>query len=217
MCCTVSSVAHTYTTNTILAGTHSFGVSVSNAFRATTQKIKDAVTSSIGQGVVGIGLGVCMHKIYAPLTEKILTLWGVEICSSPFLRLSRVSMILFSPLVCVIGPIIEEVSYRGDWPEFLQKKLKSFYINLDLSESCANTAARVTSVFFASLSFGLGHFFNAIVFWCNPVLFLPQVVAATIMGLVFSLAKELSGGLHMPIGMHIGNNTLVWVLYIFQR
>lgn len=55
------------------------------------------------------------------------------------------------------------------------------------------------------------HFSNALVFWCNPILFLPQVVAATIMGLMFGLAKEFTGDLYMPIGMHMGNNTLAWV------
>src|SRR3990170_5596683 len=212
---TVPSTDPFYTANAFLTGVHSFGVSAGEAFNATTQKIKDAVTSPVGQGVIGFGLGVGVHKIYGPLTEKIVKLLGVStILPDPFSGLSLGCKILLTPFICVIGPILEEKMFRGDLQGALKNKLNSFYVNLGLSDSDANTASRVTSVFFASVIFGLIHFTNAIVFWCNPVLFLPQVVAATIMGLVFGLAKEFSGELHMPIGMHIGNNSLAWAQYI---
>jgi membrane protease YdiL (CAAX protease family) len=100
--------------------------------------------------------------------------------------------------------------FRGDLQGALKDKLHSFYENIGFSNPDATIASRVTSVFFTSVIFGLLHFTNAIMFWCNPILFLPQVVAATTMGLMFSLAKEFSGELHMPIGMHIGNNTIAW-------
>jgi len=212
---TVPSTDPFYTANAFLTGVHSFGVSAGEAFNATTQKIKDAVTSPVGQGVIGFGLGVGVHKIYGPLTEKIVKLLGVStILPDPFSGLGLGCKILLTPFICVIGPILEEKMFRGDLQGALKNKLNSFYVNLGLSDSDANTASRVTSVFFASVIFGLIHFTNAIVFWCNPVLFLPQVVAATIMGLVFGLAKEFSGELHMPIGMHIGNNSLAWAQYI---
>jgi membrane protease YdiL (CAAX protease family) len=211
----ISTAIPTCTTSTILSGVDSFGVSVGDAFSATTQKIKDAVGSPVGQGVVGFGLGVGAHKIYGPLTEKIVKFFGVSaILPDPFMGLDLGFKILLTPFVCVMGPIVEEKVFRGDLQDVLKKKLNSFYMNLGFSESGSNTASRVTSVFFASLIFGLVHLTNAIVFWCNPVLFLPQVVAATIMGLVFGLAKEFSGQLHMPIGMHSGNNTLAWAYYI---
>ncbi len=204
-----------YTTNPFLTGVHPFGVSVGDIFNVTTQKIKDAVTSPVGQGVIGFGLGTGVHKIYGSLTEKTVKLLGVStILPNPFTGLCLGFKILLIPFVCVIGPIEEEKMFRGDFQEDVKNKLNSFYVDLGLSDSDANTAARVTSIFFASVIFGLIHFSNAIVFWCNPVLFLPQVVAATIMGLVFGLAKEFSGELHMPIGMHIGNNSLVWAQYI---
>ena len=212
---TVPSTDPFYTANAFLTGVHSFGVSAGEAFNATTQKIKDAVTSPVGQGVIGFGLGVGVHKIYGPLTEKIVKLLGVStILPDPFSGLGLGCKILLTPFICVIGPILEEKMFRGDLQGALKNKLNSFYVNLGLSDSDANTASRVTSVFFASVIFGIIHFTNAIVFWCNPVLFLPQVVAATIMGLVFGLAKEFSGELHMPIGMHIGNNSLAWAQYI---
>lgn len=211
----ISAINPTCTTSAVLAGMHSFGASVGDAFSATTQKIKDAVASPIGQGLVGFGLGVGCHKIYGPLTGKIVKFFGVSaILPDPFMGLGLGFKILLTPLICVIGPIMEEQTFRGDLQEDLKEEFSSFYVNLGLSDSMANTVSRVTSVFFASLIFGLMHLMNAIVFWCNPVLFLPQVVAATIMGLIFGLAKEFSGELHMPIGMHIGNNTLVWASYI---
>jgi membrane protease YdiL (CAAX protease family) len=107
-------------------------------------------------------------------------------------------------------PIWEEQIFRGDIQETLKTKIKPFFASLGFLDSAANISARVMSVFFASVIFGIYHFSNAIIFLCNPIRFLPQVVAATIMGLMFGLAKEFSGGLLMPIGMHIGNNTSVW-------
>jgi membrane protease YdiL (CAAX protease family) len=191
--------------------THSFGAALENAFNITTKKIKDAVTSPISQGIVGFGLGLGVHRIYGPLTEKIVKALGIStIFSDPFSSLGLGHKILLMPLICILGPIIEEKIFRGCLQETLNDKLASFYVNRGFSASTAHTAARVTAVFFASVIFGFIHFTNAIAFWCNPILFLPQVVAATLMGLVFGLAKEFSGELHMPIGMHIGNNTLAW-------
>ena len=215
MCSTTFGVNTSYTTNAFLSGVRSFSVSVGDAFYTATQKIKDAVTSPVGQGVIGFGLGVGAHKIYGPLTDKIVKFLGVStILPDPFSGLGLDCKILLTPFICVLGPILEEKIFRGDLQGMLKDKLKSFYVNRGFSDSGANTAARVTSVFFASVVFGFIHFTNAIVFWCNPVLFLPQVVSTTIMGLIFGLAKEFSGELHMPFGMHIGNNTLAWAHYI---
>lgn len=44
------------------------------------------------------------------------------------------------------------------------------------------------------------------------LLLLPLILI--LMGLMFGLAKELSGGLSLPIGMHVGNNTLAWAVSI---
>lgn len=95
--------------------------------------------------------------------------------------------------------------------ETFKSKLSSFYISQNFSGSIANTAARMTAVFFTTALFGLIHFTNALFFWSNPILFLPQVVHATIGGLILSLSKELSGKLYIPIGMHIGHNTFWWL------
>jgi membrane protease YdiL (CAAX protease family) len=198
-----------------MAGLRSFGVSVGERFQRYYPKVKDAVTSRVGQVMVGFGLGMGAHRIYGPLTEKIIkSLRIATIFSDPFNDLSLGQKIIQMPFVCILGPILEEKLFRGCLQGALKDKLGSFYLNRGFSDSAANTAARMTAVFFASVIFGLAHFTNAIAFGCSPVLFLPQVVATTIMGLMFGFAKEFSGGLHMPIGMHIGNNTLAWAHYI---
>lgn len=198
-------------------GMTSFGLSIEGAFNATTQKIKDALISPIGQGIMGFGLGVGVHQIYGPLTVKVVNFLGITAFPpDPFSRLGLRTKILISPVICVLGPIIEEKMFRGDIQEKLKARFKAFNLNRGFSDSAANTAARIASVFFGSILFGVIHFSNALLFWCNPYLFLPQVVAATIMGLLFGLAKEVTGDLHMPHGMHIGNNTFAWAHYIRQ-
>ncbi len=176
------------------------------------QQNDDFLSSSL---VIGLGLGAYAHKIYGPLTEKIVKILGVPTgLPDPFGGLDLLTKLVLTPFVCFLGPISEEQTFRGDLQGTLREKFESYFVNRGFSESTANIAARVTAIFFASVIFGLVHFMNAIVFWCNPILFLPQVVAATIMGLIFGLAKECAGNLDMPIGMHIGNNTLAWANYL---
>ena len=211
------SINLSHTASALLTGVHSFGLSARDTLSPATQKIKDIVTSPLGQTVIGFGLGMGAHRIYGPLTEKIVKALGVSaILPDPFRDLHLPYKIFLAPFVCVLGPILEEKMFRGDLQETLKDKFEFFYLNRGFSYSAANTAARVTSVLFGSIIFGLIHFTNAIVFWCNPVLFLPQVVAATIMGLIFGLAKELSGELDMPVAMHVGNNTLAWAHYMYR-
>lgn len=211
------------TTHVILDSLYSVGGIAFDAFNSTISKIQEVLTSPIGQGVLGFGLGLGLHKIYSPLTEKAIRFLGESriislnsIGSDPFSNIDLGNKILMTPFICVIGPILEEKIFRGSLQDTLKDKLSSFYKNIGFSDSNGNIAARITSVFFSSVIFGLMHFTNAIVFGCNPVLFLPQVIASTMMGLLFGLAKEFTGELYMPIGMHIGNNTLAWAQYIME-
>lgn len=204
-----------YGTNPFLAGVHSLRATIKNNFNTTTQKIKNMVASPVGQVIIGLGLGLCMHTVYSPLTEKIVKVLGfTSTLPDPFNRLNLGCKILISPFVCIIGPIMEEQQFRGDMQEDLKDKFELYYAKQGLSNSTANILARVTSVFYTSIIFGLVHFANAAFFLCNPILFLPQVIAATLMGVIFGLAKEFTGELFMPMGMHIGNNTLAWAHYI---
>ncbi|MBS0649576.1 MAG: CPBP family intramembrane metalloprotease, partial [Verrucomicrobia bacterium] len=165
--------------NPICEGFHSFRVAAETTFNDTVPKVQDFIESPIGQGMIGFGLGLGMHLAYGPITERILTAMGYVVSDSggadPFMSMGLPSKILLMPLICILGPIQEELGFRGGLQGFLKDAFESFYLDRGLENSAANMAARVTSVFVTSVIFGLVHFSNAIIFWCNPVLFLPQV------------------------------------------
>lgn len=204
-------------------------VSCSNVFSqenfdSTIQKVKDIVSNSVVQQLIGFGLGVGMNfvlgKVYLPILNKVTQLVGIPLDSipqDPLHGMSKMLKVLLSPFICVIGPISEEQMFRGSLQGSLQESFEAFYLKLGVTQSCAHVSSRISAVFFSSVIFGLVHFSNALVFWCNPILFLPQVVAATLMGMVFGIAKEVTGDLHMPIGMHVGNNTFVWTYLMLQK
>lgn len=191
----------------------SFGVWAENVYNETVQKIKDVVSSPVGQGVIGFGLGLGLYVIGNPLAEKITKALGV---STPFSDLDFAEKILAAPIMCVIAPIWEEVIFRGVLQDNLKDKLYYFYANHGLSDAHAKMAARVTSLFFGSIIFGLFHFTNALMFWCHPIHFLPQVIITIIAGVILGLAKEFSGDIYLPSGIHIGNNTLAWAHLVYS-
>ena len=203
--------------HTFVEGLHSFGNAAAGAWNTAAQKIKDMATSPVGQGIIGGVLGMGMPFICSPLTARIINALGVStIAGLPYSNLSLGVKILLSPVICISSPINEEWLFRGGLQEMLNEAFQPFYTKLGFSDHAAMIASRVTSIFFASLVFGLVHFTNAFFFGCSPMVFLPQVVAATLLGIIFGLAKECTGGLAMPIGMHIGNNTLAWALSIYS-
>jgi membrane protease YdiL (CAAX protease family) len=184
------------------------------------EKIKNIAFSPVGQVMIGLGIGLHLDKIYMPLTEKIFQLLGGNpnaAIPDPFADIGYREMLLLSPVICVLGPLLEEGFFRGSLQDAIKNKSVTFFESLGTSKSVAETLARVTSIFFASILFGLVHFTNAIAFGCSPFLFLPQVIGATIMGFLFGLAKEYTGQLHMPIGMHMGNNLLGTLGYLSMK
>lgn len=192
--------------------------SLQSTFSSTHKTAKKIVTSPLGQGIIGFGLGVGMHKITNPLTIKTLKVLKAEALLNqpdPFRTLGFKTKVAISPFVSILIPLIEEQSFRGDIQNYFKKKFKSHYRNHGFSNSSAKITASCTSILVTSLIFGAAHFTNALVFWCHPKRFLIQVIATTFMGVLFGTAKELSGGLAMPNGMHIGNNTLA--CYHFLR
>lgn len=91
--------------------------------------------------------------------------------------------------------------YKEGFQGALKDKLKLFYLNRDFSVSNANIASRVTSIFFTSI---ISIF---IALWENLGIFFPVLIADIVM---LGLAKESTGELHMPNGMHLGFNYLLW-------
>lgn len=179
-----------------------------NAEAGNSQKITD-----YAQGVIGFVLGLGIHRIYGPFTERIIKALSIPYFD-PFMGLPFVVKIAITPFVCILGPIMEEHMFRGDLQGLFKEQFSTFYLNLGLPAADLN--ARISAIFFSSVIFGVIHFSNAAIFWCNPILFLPQVVAATFMGFLFGIAKEITGGLTLPAGMHIGNNTLAMANYLYH-
>ncbi len=214
MSLTISNYNPFHTRSSLYEGFHSFRIAAETTFHDTISKVQDFVTSEIGQAAIGFGLGLGMPLVYAPITERILTAMGFVFSDSaapdPFMSMGFPLKIIVMPLLTIIAPIAEELLCRGNLQEYLKETSETFYIDHGLSDASAKMTARVSAVFFTSILFGLTHFSNALVFRCNPILFLPQVIVATIMGLILGLAKEATADLAMPIGMHIGNNTLAW-------
>ena len=202
--------------NKIVNGFYSCGAPLRDACCTMAEKVKEMVTSpvAVGQVVLGaVGWGVYGYPISTSLGEKVVAVWGMsDTFSDSFAEISPRMQILLSPFSCVVGPIIEECAFRGQLQEMLKDKFESFYT--DQGFSSADIAARVTSVFFTAIIFGLLHFSNALFFWRHPVFFLPQVVLAMFGGLISGLSQELSGGLYVPCGIHIANNTLTWAKHM---
>lgn len=177
------------------------------------QKVKIFfTTSSLFQKILGIGIGINLPKITVPLTNRVLKALGSSLRCSAKASLGNIpflSKIIIFSFVCILAPLTEEILFREVVQEKIKNTLNSFYINLDFSDTTAKMAARITSIFFTSVVFGVYHFTNALFFWCHPILFLPQAIAATIVGLGCGIAKEVTGELNMPIAMHMGNNVFV--------
>jgi len=182
-------------------------------YLTTTPEGKNEFRQILVDGAKGVFLiAIAGPTVLVSLKVKILNILGAENLPSPYLTMSTNHFIVMTPLILLISPIIEEIIFRGNLQETLRSELESFYANRFFSRfENATIAARVSSVFLTSVIFGLVHFGNAAEFWTNPTHFLSQVIYATAIGLLFSSAKDLSGGLSMPIGMHLTNNFMAWV------
>lgn len=202
---------------------HSPAVTVSADLSNPIQKIKNIVSDpQFYQVFIGFAIGLAMPYALGamyPYINQLTRLAGIPLDSipqDPLHGMSRIGKIALAPLVCISGPIIEEYLFRGKLQESLKIRFEGFYSRCGMTEEAAQLSARISTIFFSSILFGLVHFSNALDFWCNPILFLPQVVMASIMGIAFGIAKECTNNLYLPTGMHIGNNTLAWAMLIHQ-
>ncbi|MGR3951806.1 MAG: CPBP family intramembrane metalloprotease [Chlamydia sp.] len=170
------------------------------------------------QFTAGLLFGACSPLLYAPLTGKILKILGIpqsRIGGDPLHKLCNPKEIVWNGFyVCMLGPILEELLFRGPLMSKIKGEIEVFCIKQGASKKRAKLIARILTIVSTSLLFGVAHLYNAIAFKCSPLLFLPQVISATIMGLLFGIAKELTDGITTPIGMHIGNNSLAWAALV---
>ena len=186
-----------------------FREAAQEAYKASTQVVSDFIRSPTGQRAFGFTLGLCLLSICVPLTNRVISFFGMSIQApssfTPKLSLLRLAL---SYWLCIKAPIKEEQFFRGHIQPSLKERVSPFYRNLGLSKVAADVVARITAVVCTSIVFGVFHFQNAIVLLCNPVRLIPQVVNCIFLGHIFGFAKEISGDLNISIGMHMGNNTV---------
>ncbi|GAB4233328.1 MAG: hypothetical protein Tsb0021_12290 [Chlamydiales bacterium] len=180
----------------------------SNALKNTALKIKICFQNFI----LGFSIGMVLPPFIVVLAKFTIRLLRISENDSPFsyTQITLKEKLRLAPDICLIGPIVEEVLFRG----IVQSGIKKIFIfscrRLGCAETKAAKVSRITTLFLTSTLFGVSHLSNARAFRCHPSVFLPQVIGSCFYGLIFGLAKEWSGGLAMPIGMHVGNNSLVW-------
>jgi len=221
----------------------SYGEYLREGISTTTQKVIDVARHPFSQCVMSFGLGLVVHRIYGPLTSRVLNFLGVtKIPVDPFKQIPFIFKIIMTYHVCILGPAVEENMFRGSIQPGLKSQFYEGFKNLGLSECLARAASSVTSIVVTSILFGLIHFANAILILCDPIIcllvlcalidglidlnwvllflnpmsYLPQVIAATIMGVIFGLAQEFTAEVYIPISMHIGNNSFAWVINLIS-
>lgn len=173
---------------------------------------KDEITTTKGKVMIaaGLGFGMYFYQFNTSLAAKTINALGFPPTRpDPFGDVRVSSLALSSPFACLIGPVIEEIFFRGGVQEDLCNKLERVYKNKGFSDYMSNAASRVTSLFCTSAIFAGVHLLNA-PFAENQSTVYAQTIIAASAGLIIGLAKEFSGELSLPIGIHVGNNIAAW-------
>lgn len=180
-------------------------ITISDIFFFSLETIGKIVNSR--EGWLGIGLGRVTSLVASFISIKIFTLLKTDFDTFNNIIASRA---LFSsiPKALIIAPVIEEYICR-DWIQTnLEKDYRIYCNKWHSSAPFAPVVSKIIAIIFSSFLFGIGHFLNAFKYSCNPTLILPQVIYATVIGIFLGMAKELSGSMNVPIGMHFANNAI---------
>lgn len=183
------------------------------SFGGTSLRTKNKMTTTKGKVMLAAGLafGVCYYQFNNFFIPKTMHALGLSYTRcEPLGEMSLPVVALYSPLVCLAGPLWEEIAFRGVVQKGLCNKLSHYYKNKGFSDPIIHLASRVTSIFLTSLFFAAMHLQNLPLAKDSASVYLQTAVAFKA-GLIMGLAKELSGGLSLPIGIHIGNNTAAWI------
>lgn len=176
-----------------------FDFSILPCIHHLARKVDRFFRTEVGQLCLGMMIGFSLPFLFSRISKKILDTFCITVYS---LKKPRVSDVIFSSsYLIVLTPILEEALFRG----VLQEKLKEVFTELFSSRFFGKVAA----VFFAAILFGLAHFLDAFLSCTNMYLLVPKVIYTTLVGLTFGIAKECSG-LHLAMGMHMGNNMMAW-------
>lgn len=184
----------------------------------TSSYVSSFFGSRTAQFVGGTILGTGLHMIYAPITELVLRPFGVSLSLpdeyyNPGCLLGRVCSASSFFDICIFAPVVEEVLFRGMLQPAVKTVAKYVFILLGANDEFAERFARIHAIVITAIAFGLMHFANAFAIGCSPMLFLPQVVATTVMGIFFGIAKEYTDSLSAPIGLHMGNNIVAYLAH----
>lgn len=182
-----------------------------------SHKSIDEVTTTKGKIKIaaGLGFGIFLYQFNTLLLPKIIKVLDLsQTLPDPFGDQNISLLALLSPIACLIGPIVEEIAFRGGIQETLCDKFgQIFYKHRGVSDYMNDVASRATSLFFTSIIFAGVHLLNAL-FTENRSAVYSQTVISLWGGLILGTTKELSGGLLLPIGIHVGNNIAAWATNI---
>jgi membrane protease YdiL (CAAX protease family) len=161
--------------------------------------------SAAVKSLVGIVTFIPMSKIFEVLENsvcsKIKTCFKQEFSQDAvkIFSLSQINPVLAVAAglyIAVIGPMIEEIIFRGD----IQDSLNTYF-----EEKCPNrAAAKILSTSCSSLIFGAAHLSPLQNTASNIIIML----FTTAMGVTMSALKETTGDLWAPTAFHITNNTV---------
>lgn len=163
--------------------------------------VKTAIGFMLGVTLMPVRFGIVFLVISCIGRQKFFTLSEKSAPSYDDMDLSKMGL-----LVCVVGPILEEVIFRGIVQPVIKFTVKHL-AQVMVSEETARKIATITAIGLTAIFFGLLHFDNH----AHWLLALPQVINATFGGIVYGIEKEY-GTLAMPIAQHIANNTVAFCL-----
>lgn len=185
--------------------------------KPSIEKVKAAVSSSTGKFMIGALISYPTVLLCTPICDAIFSYFGgVDPASRDFIindikKMSKSEVAYFSCESVLFAPFLEEFLFRELLQDKLKEKFCEFYTAFGLSKERAIMASRISTVFATAIIFGLSHFSNALVNNCNYQMVLPQIVWATMIGILLSASKELTDSIIMPIGIHFGNNLLALI------
>lgn len=160
----------------------------------------------------GLALGIALFPLNVAVTLTVTTIviailgknrWNAYEEKAPMYGGKFPSM--FS--ACIIAPIAEELIFRFGIYYIIKKPIQ-FTASFFCGEETANKIGAITAIAFTSLAFGLAHAVNS----KSIYVALPQIVQATLVGVIHGCEKEFGGGILMSIGSHMANNTIVSLL-----
>lgn len=185
----------------------------SDKFFFSCKKIGEVFTTK--KGWLGIGIGrTAFPTIVWPMAGKIISLTrkNVNVGNVRFGFTNSYRLFCNFPMILIVAPVLEEYIFRGFFQTTIENDYKYRYSQWDNSHSFTPIVAKVVAIFLSSVLFGLAHCFNLLT--VDPKFVLIQVITASILGIFLGSAKELSGSLKVPIGMHFFHNFAAMAMYL---